>query len=330
MESAEEEEVRKKLAEFVAADETCEDLLARLAGTQVEVRTSLPFLDAGARERAAGGRRLGRLRVRAGQVLEICGTNDTCKTECLLQAAATCVLPKACGGCSSNVVFLEMKGGVDPLRLVQILDTRIRQTQKSAGSRLLEESLRRFELVRCYNNLDLVCALKVLSAREEGERGQGSEGGDGNTPCRLLLIDDISAFYWIDKSFDASQSATQTSFGGLSSSRKEDKVLRTVSYNLQSVYEAIALNLKKVAESLGSAVIVTRNLHLPPQKGGLPEKLNLGATLPKAWQDIVHYRVVLQRPDAKENAFCAVWDTPKRPGEVVRFAVKDHILEALA
>lgn len=155
-------------------DETCEDLLCRLARTQIELKTSLPFLDCPSSAVAKTKKR--RLRMRKGQVLELCGTNDTCKTECLLQAAAICVLPKACGGCSSSVLFIEMRSGADPLRLVQILDARIRRTEKLAGgSRLLEEGLRRFELVRCYNNVDLICALKAVAAREEGAEGEQKE-----------------------------------------------------------------------------------------------------------------------------------------------------------
>ena len=319
MESDEvEEAVRQRLLSYVTPHETCEDLFARLAKTRIDLRTSLPFLQGSPdhqHEHQEQRRGDGRLRVRAGQVMEICGTNDTCKTECLLQAAATCVLPKSCGGCASNAIFMEMRSGMDPLRLVQILDSRIRrcQSSSSSGSQLLEESLRRFELVRCYNNVDLVCALKALEQREREEEAAAPSSQE-RPRRRLVLVDDISAFYWIDKSFD----------GGPGSAPRRRPADRP--YGLQGVYEAIASNLRRSAEALGAAVLATRNLQIPP--GGDPTKL--GAPLPKAWQDLVSQRVVLRRPNPYANALVASWDLPKKPGTSFRFAVRDDSLEALA
>ena len=123
---------------------------------------------------------------------------------------------------------------MDPLRLVQILDSRIRrcQSSSSSGSQLLEESLRRFELVRCYNNVDLVCALKALEQRGEEEEAAAPSSQE-RPRRRLVLVDDISAFYWIDKSFDGGPGSA------LVARRPADRP-----YGLQGVFEAIASNLR--------------------------------------------------------------------------------------
>lgn len=342
--AAEEEDdwdLEARMLSWLKPDETCEDLVSRLARTRVEIRTSLPFLDlgdpAGAKDaskgrtpRTAGERRL---RMRAGQVLEICGSNDTCKTECLLQAAATCVLPKVCGGCASKVLFIEMTGGMDPLRLVQILDSRIRKKsdpRKVAGSRLLEESLKRFDLVRCYNNLDLICALKALTPPGDGEdRGEGAIEDPKQDQYLLILIDNINAFYWIERSFDSSSRPAPGRCGGLQPGGPSP-LLREVSYSLQNVYEAVALNLKRAARALGSAVIATRNTQLGgPPRHPKPTKVTPDKNpLPKAWRDLVHYKVLVDKSKTHPKAFCARWETPPREG-LFPFAVRDDSLEAL-
>lgn len=69
----------------------------------------------------------------------------------------------------------------------------------------------------------------------------------------------------------------------------------------QQVYECIALNLQKAARDLSSAVIVTKNLQVNPSKksagGPSPggDRQSVGAILPKAWQDVVNYRVILNK-----------------------------------
>ena len=327
------EELHRKMLELVAPHETAEDWIRRVSRTNIKLKTSLPFLedlDNSGENRSSnsndnnnsifcsqGGRaaRQRRIKMNAGQILEICGENDTCKTECLLQAAATCVLPHAFGGCTSKVLFIDMLSGIDPLRLVQILDSRIRgniDPKQEAGSRILEESLKRFQLIRCYNNMDLICALKAIPHRQQKELDDNSSSTSSG--YKLVLIDSISAFYWVERNlsengsqvvsmqqdimdFTRSKSNTVTDLLGLDPD--------SASYSLQNVYESIAVNLQRAAQKLRSAVIVAKNS---------------ATVLPKAWK--CDYRVVLRNHERARNTFTAQWDLPKMD-KVFDFTVGD-------
>lgn len=258
---SDEREVRLELLRWVTPDETGEDLAQRLARTNINLTTSLPFLDdlewhngkhqgyVDLELERQTRRRRRRVKIRAGQVLEICGGHATCKTECLLQAAATCILPQACGGCGRPALLIANLSGFDPLRLVHILDTRIRKSKNAGlGHAMLEESLKRFQLTRCYNNTDILLALNQFGASGCAD---------------LLLIDNISAFY----------------------------PQKTIS-SQSEVYEAMGRCLQR----LGVAVLVTKDM---------------STALPKAWQQAVTYRVLLDANRNRKNTFTAKWDIPK-------------------
>ena len=89
-----------ELLGYLEPDETLDDCMARLSRLCTSLRTSLPFLE---EQEAKKG-----IRLRVGQVLELAGPSGACKTESLLQAAATCVLPQRFDGCGSAVLFVDM------------------------------------------------------------------------------------------------------------------------------------------------------------------------------------------------------------------------------
>ena len=264
----EEEEVfESQMLRWITPEETLEDLVSRVARTTIKLKTSLPFMEeeedasnkGQSQSQSQGRRARQRIKLRAGHVLELSGSNDTCKTECLLQAAATCILPQACGGCSSKVLFIDMISGLDPLRLVQILDARIRKSaaaKKASGSSLLEESLRRFQLVRCYSSLDLVCALKAISKKARQTEGQENESEN----LRLILVDNITAFYWTEKSFNGVQSVKTFDF-----TRREQRTDSSVSYSFRSVR-----NINRIIHFLSTCLhtLLQQDLRLP-KKGKL-------------------------------------------------------------
>ena len=111
------------------------------------------------------------------------------------------------------------------------------------------------------------------------------------------------------------------------------------------------MNLQEAAQKLGSAVIVTRNLQLPAHSQKLAAfsafeagtRANTagagagagGVAMPKAWQKIVHYSVVLQRErehggGGKATVYYAKWGKGiPQTDQAVRFAVRDHCLERM-
>ena len=198
---------------------SCVLLLARTAASLLSrtltdpVLTGIPFVDAhGA--------------MRAGQLVEVCGVGGSGKTEILMQAAVNCALPREregvrFGGCESSVLLLDLDGKFDTLRLLKILTARVeaalaRETarreasdrQTSALARLSDavyrESVGRFQMVRCHNSLDFLKALavvdKIFEQREaRGARADSSPDATAAPPRRLLLVDNVAAFYWLDR-----------------------------------------------------------------------------------------------------------------------------------
>ena len=139
------------------------------------------------------------------------------------------------GGCESSVLLLDLDGKFDTLRLLKILTARVeaalaRETarreasdrQTSALARLSDavyrESVGRFQMVRCHNSLDFLKALAVVdkiferrealaatraaapeNARVPRDAEFESMKSTAAPPRRLLLVDNVAAFYWLDR-----------------------------------------------------------------------------------------------------------------------------------
>jgi DNA-repair protein XRCC2 len=132
--------------------------------------------------------------LRPGNVLEVSGPLGSGKTEVLLHAAASCVLPRRHGGAEAPAIYIDLDGRLDIVRLIILLGTRMR---KSIASMTVldaetEGCLRRFRLVRCPSTAALLSALKTL-------RPTLQQMKDAGAPCRLLVIDGVTAFYWMDR-----------------------------------------------------------------------------------------------------------------------------------
>ena len=236
---------------------SCALLLARTAASLLSrtltdpVLTGIPFVDAhGA--------------MRAGQLVEVCGVGGSGKTEILMQAAVNCALPREregvrFGGCESSVLLLDLDGKFDTLRLLKILTARVeaalaRETarreasdrQTSALARLSDavyrESVGRFQMVRCHNSLDFLKALavvdKIFEQREaRGARADSSPDATAAPPRRLLLVDNVAAFYWLDRA----------------SRREHDAPL-----SLRNVHHASAGALMEISRRCRAPVVATK------------------------------------------------------------------------
>ena len=168
--------------------------------------TGIPFID----EHGA---------LRAGQMLEVCGVGGSGKTEILMQAAVKCVMPRCrggvdFGGCESSVLLIDLDGKFDTLRLLKILTARVKDALARARPPKTEaefealndavyvECMSRFQILRCHSSLDFLKALTVverLFAVQEANGSASCAGTSGTKPNRLLLIDNIAAFYWLDR-----------------------------------------------------------------------------------------------------------------------------------
>ncbi|CAF96327.1 unnamed protein product, partial [Tetraodon nigroviridis] len=138
-----------------------------------------------------------------GDVVELHGPAGTGKTELLYHLLCRCVMPAAAGGLEVEVMFVDTDYSLDMLRLVSILDRRL---TGSPGSPSTEASLRsclsRLLVVHCSSSSQLLLTLHLLETSLSSRPG-----------LALLLIDSISAFYWLDRSE-----------GGASIAKQEEKL----------------------------------------------------------------------------------------------------------
>ncbi|XP_041817503.1 DNA repair protein XRCC2 isoform X3 [Chelmon rostratus] len=129
-----------------------------------------------------------------GEVVELYGAEGTGKTELLYHLLCRCVLPVATGGLEVEVVFIDTDYSLDMLRLVSILDSRLNAARStgspSAGSDevVLRSCLSRLLVVHCPSSSQLLLTLHFLETSLSSRPG-----------LALLLIDSISAFYWLDR-----------------------------------------------------------------------------------------------------------------------------------
>ncbi|KAF2983671.1 hypothetical protein EK904_005599 [Melospiza melodia maxima] len=120
-----------------------------------------------------------------GDVIEFHGPEGTGKTEMLYHLLARCILAKAQGGLEVEVMFVDTDYHFDMLRLVTILENRLAQGTEE----MIKQCLGRLFLVSCSSSTQLLLTLYSLE----------------NLFCAhpslcVLILDSLSAFYWIDRS----------------------------------------------------------------------------------------------------------------------------------
>ncbi|CAH1246856.1 XRCC2 [Branchiostoma lanceolatum] len=166
---------------MAASRESGAQLLARLGSrpSLIQLETSLFMADAGPK---------------SGDAIEFYGPEGTAKTEMLLHLTARCILPTSQGGLEAGVVFVDTDYHFDILRLVTVLEGRLETTDEDR----VKQCLRRLYIVRCNSSEQLVITLHSL----EHIIASSSE-------VSLLIVDSISAFYWLDRSTDDSISGQE-------------------------------------------------------------------------------------------------------------------------
>lgn len=120
----------------------------------------------------------------AGDVVEFHGMEGTGKTESLYHLVTSCILPGELGGLEVEVMYMDTDYHFDLLRLVSILEHRLPQGSEET----LRSCLCRISVVHCSSSLQLLLTLHHV----EGTL-------PGRPSLSLLVIDSISAFYWVDK-----------------------------------------------------------------------------------------------------------------------------------
>ncbi|KAM8822564.1 DNA repair protein XRCC2 isoform 1-T1 [Spinachia spinachia] len=210
-----------------------------------------------------------------GEVVELYGTEGTGKTEILYHLLCRCVLPVATGGLEVDVVFVDTDYSLDMLRLVSILESRLNAAGSSSSADSDEAALRlclsRLLVVNCSSSSQLVLTLHFL------------ETSLTSRPAfALLLIDSISAFYWLDRCE-----------GGASAIRQEEKLrkcaelLRRLLSDYRITVFATCHAIKKACNGPSSCSVYDRSYLCRP------------------WQRLVTRRLLCLRQETANNMAAA-------------------------
>ncbi|OVA14976.1 hypothetical protein BVC80_65g23 [Macleaya cordata] len=235
--------------EWISGDESAKEMLAR-------VLTERPFLLIPP---------LHRVPLRVGNVVEIVGPSPSAKTEILIQAAISSILPKEWkgvpyGGLERLVLYFDLDCRFDVERLSQSLRHHIVEANRSTNrtsselnkdlrecddmreptnnfdEELFVGCMRRFLYVRCYNSYEFLATLKTLCYRLQKETEANG------VAAHFLMIDSISAFYWADRA------STPLPVGG--DNRK--------SLSLHSVVETVVQEIRKLLQVQPMILLATK------------------------------------------------------------------------
>lgn len=208
------------------------------------------------------------LKFYTGDVLEFHGPEGTGKTEMLYHLTARCILPKSEGGLEVEVVFIDTDYHFDMLRLVTVLEHRLPQSSEE----MVKHCLGRLFLVYCSSSTQLLltlCSLETMLCRHP-------------SVC-LLILDSLSAFYWIDR------------VNGGESVNLQESTLRKCSQLLEKLVNEYRLVLFATTQSI-------------MQKASNPEEgpscarnclsdvdVDCRPYLCKAWQRVVKHRILFSK-----------------------------------
>ncbi|XP_041670194.1 DNA repair protein XRCC2 [Cheilinus undulatus] len=209
-----------------------------------------------------------------GEVVELYGLEGTGKTELLYHLLCRCVLPKASGGLEVDVVFVDTDYSLDMLRLVSILDNRL-NTARSTGSPsatldevVLRSCLSRLLVVHCSSSSQLLLTLHFLETTLTSRPG-----------LALLLIDSISAFYWLDRSE-----------GGASFARQEERLSKCAEL------------LSRLLRDYRITIFATCHAIRRSQSGSSAASSDCDRPfLCRPWQRLVTHRLLCSRQEVLDN-----------------------------
>ncbi len=158
-------------------------------------------------------------------------------------------------------------------------------------------SLSRFRLMRCYSNIDLLKCLTIMEKDEKfmqfpslseqhlenSNRNNNNNNNNNNmTPVRLVLVDNVAAFYWIDRA-----------------SRRD----KNAPFNLQNVHFSVGQKMLTIARKRRVTFLCTKTTTKLDPIGTKHKDF-----LPLPWSKCVTQRLLLDRRDSKNSI--VRWDNP--------------------
>ncbi|XP_006634583.2 DNA repair protein XRCC2 [Lepisosteus oculatus] len=214
-----------------------------------------------------------------GDVVEFYGTEGTGKTETIYHLVARCILPAENGGLEVEVMFVDTDYHFDMLRLVSILEHRLPQSPEET----IRMCLRRLFVVHCTSTVHLLLTLHYV------------ENMFCSRPALcLLVIDSISAFYWIDRS-NGGESVTQQESNLGKCSAFLEKLLRDYRIVLFASTQAIMRSYSGEPSRAAGASSSWRRC--PAAEGDYSKPY-----LCKAWQRLVTHQLAFSKTDARRDS----------------------------
>uniref|UniRef100_UPI00398EB979 DNA repair protein XRCC2 n=1 Tax=Pristiophorus japonicus TaxID=55135 RepID=UPI00398EB979 len=212
-----------------------------------------------------------------GDTVEFHGPEGAGKTEMLYHLMASCILPESTGGLQVEVVFIDTDYHFDMLRLVTILEHRLAQSTEET----VKQCLAHLFLVHCSSSTQLLLLLHSL------------EGMVCSHPALcLLIVDSMSAFYWIDRLN-----------GGESFSQQEANLCRCVEC-LEKLLSEYRLVLLATTQALmrgpgpGTARPDGAAVAWQPPGAAVAE---YKPYLCKSWQKLVKHRFIFSKNTTRDN-----------------------------
>ncbi|XP_071689552.1 DNA repair protein XRCC2 homolog [Rutidosis leptorrhynchoides] len=283
--------------EWIIGNETAKQMLARVVKERPLLLLPHP---------------LHRVPLSVNNIVEIAGPSPSAKTEILIQMVANCILPKdrngvEYGGLERPVLFIDLDCRLDVFRLSQILKLRIAKANKKTGVgceyddvEVFKESMNRFSYTRCYNSFEFLAALKTLRYTLEKGRTLNVSGKE----FRVLMIDNIGAFYWIDR--------------GLSSLPQRNPNRKNAC--LQTVFETVVNEISKLLLLHPMLVLATKTVTSQvkssySRRGSGWSNIMYREYMPSIWQSFVTHRILVRASNDKRNVqnhvcYLAEWLLP--------------------
>lgn len=221
-----------------------------------------------------------------GNTVEFHGPEGAGKTEMLYHLVASCILPESKGGLQVEVVFVDTECHFDMLRLVTVLEHCLAQSTEES----VKQCLGRLFIVHCSSSTQLLLLFQSLESMV-----------CSHPALCLLIVDSMSAFYWIDRLS-----------GGESFSQQEANLRRCIECleNLLSEYQLVLI-------ATTQALMRGRDPEAARPDGAAAARQPLMAEfkpyLCKSWQKLVKHRFVFSKNTTVDNKqeFAAVSIQPR-------------------
>lgn len=221
-----------------------------------------------------------------GNTVEFHGPEGAGKTEMLYHLVASCILPESKGGLQVEVVFVDTECHFDMLRLVTVLEHCLAQSTEES----VKQCLGRLFIVHCSSSTQLLLLFQSLESMV-----------CSHPALCLLIVDSMSAFYWIDRLS-----------GGESFSQQEANLRHCIECleNLLSEYQLVLI-------ATTQALMRGRDPEAARPDGAAAARQPLMAEfkpyLCKSWQKLVKHRFVFSKNTTVDNKqeFAAVSLQPR-------------------